>query len=75
MNYDVIPEKLSESFSVSTHVGCQSILPQKVYRECPLFVNQKSNMDYLIELDMVDFDIIFCMDWLHSCYTPIDCKT
>ena len=29
----------------------------------------------LIELDMVDFDVILGMDWLHSCYELIDCRT
>ena len=29
----------------------------------------------LIELDMVDFDIILVMNWLHSCYASIDCRT
>ena len=25
-----------------------------------------------MELTMLDFDIILCMDWLHECYTTID---
>ncbi|PBO41484.1 hypothetical protein CKX42_26525, partial [Escherichia coli] len=29
----------------------------------------------LIELDMVDFDVILGMDWLHACYASIDCRT
>ena len=24
---------------------------------------------------MVDFDVIIGMDWLHSCYTSVDCRT
>ena len=32
-------------------------------------------MDDLVELDMVDFDVILCMDWLHFFYAPIDCRT
>ena len=32
-------------------------------------------MTYLIELDMVDFDGILGMDWLHACYASIDNKT
>ena len=24
---------------------------------------------------MVDFDVILGMDWLHSCYAIVDCKT
>ncbi|WMV10110.1 hypothetical protein MTR67_003495 [Solanum verrucosum] len=29
----------------------------------------------LIELDMVDFDVILCMVWLHACYASVDCRT
>ena len=29
----------------------------------------------LIELDMVDFDAILGMDWIHSCYATLDCRT
>lgn len=28
----------------------------------------------LIELDMIDFDVILGMDWLHLCYTSLDCR-
>ena len=26
----------------------------------------------LVELPMHDFDVILCMDWLHSCYACLD---
>uniref|UniRef100_M1DUV7 Gag-pol polyprotein n=1 Tax=Solanum tuberosum TaxID=4113 RepID=M1DUV7_SOLTU len=41
MNFDVIPEQLSEPFSVSTPVG-ESILVERVYRDCPISVNHTS---------------------------------
>ncbi|WMV55510.1 hypothetical protein MTR67_048895 [Solanum verrucosum] len=47
----------------------------RVYRDCPVFVNYKSTMDDLVELDMVDFDVILGMDWLHACYPSVDCRT
>ena len=28
----------------------------------------------LVELDMVDFDVIRCIDWLYSCYASVDCR-
>ena len=31
-------------------------------------------MDF-VELDMVDFEIILGMDWLHVCFASIDCRT
>ncbi|KAH0682694.1 hypothetical protein KY285_022193 [Solanum tuberosum] len=51
MNFDVIPEQLSEPFSVSTPIG-DSILAERVYHDCPVSVNQKSTMADLVELDM-----------------------
>ena len=65
MSSNAILEKLSELLSVSTLVG-ESILAERVYCDCPIFVNHKSTMDDLIELDMVYFD---CHSWygLDSC--------
>lgn len=32
-------------------------------------------MANLVELDMVDFDVILGMDWLHVSYASVDCRT
>ena len=32
-------------------------------------------MSDLVELDMVDFDVILGMDWLHAFYASVDCRT
>ena len=74
MNFDVLLEQLLELFSVSTHVG-ESILADRVYRDCTISINHKSTMADLVELDMVDFDVILGMDWLHACYASINCRT
>ena len=29
----------------------------------------------LVDLPMHDFDVILCMDFLHSCYACMDCQT
>ena len=29
----------------------------------------------LVELDMLDFDVILGMDWLHASFAFIDCRT
>ncbi|XP_015075305.1 uncharacterized protein LOC107019277 [Solanum pennellii] len=47
MNFDIIPEQLSEPFFVSTPVG-ESILVERVYRDCPVSVNHKSTMVDLV---------------------------
>jgi len=61
MRFDIIPEQLFEPFSVSTHVG-ESIIVERVYRDCVISINHKDTMADLVELDMVDFDIILGMD-------------
>ena len=61
MNFDIIREQLSEPFSVSTRVG-ESILIERVYRDCPISASNKSTMTDLVELDMIDFDVILGMD-------------
>ncbi|WMV07439.1 hypothetical protein MTR67_000824 [Solanum verrucosum] len=53
----------------------ESILAERVYRDCVISINHKNSMADLIELDMVDFDVILGMDWLHACYASIDCRT
>ncbi|KAG5595585.1 hypothetical protein H5410_036817 [Solanum commersonii] len=60
-----------EQASVSTPVG-ESILAERVYHDCTIFVNCKSTMADLVELDMVDSDVILGMDWLHACYALVD---
>ena len=74
MNFSIIPQKQSEPFSVSTHVG-ESILAERIYHDCPISVNHKSNMADLIELDMVGFDVILGIDWILACYSSIDLRT
>ena len=61
MNVEIILEQLSKPFNVSTPIA-ESILAERVDCDCPIFVSHKSTMDDLIELDMVDFDVIICMD-------------
>ena len=46
-----------------------------VYENCPVTVSQKVTSSGLVELEIVDFDVILGMDWLHSCYASVDCQT
>ena len=72
--FEILPEKLCKPFCISTPVG-ESILAERVYCYCPISINDKNTMIDLIELDMVDFDLVLSMDWLHVCYSSIDCIT
>ncbi|KAG5571462.1 hypothetical protein H5410_061228 [Solanum commersonii] len=74
MNFDILHEQLLEPFSVLTHVG-ESILAERVFRDCNIFVNHKDTMTNLVKLDIVDFDVILGMDWLQACNASVYCRT
>ena len=63
MQISVTPETLSEPFS---------IIARRVYKNCPLIVSQKVTSTDLVDLEMVDFDVILGMNWLHSCYASVN---
>ena len=69
--FEILPEKLCEPNCVSTPVG-ESILAKRVHHDCPVYVNHNSTMADLIKSDMVDFDAILGIDWLHSWYASTD---
>lgn len=61
MRFNIILEQLIEPINVSTPVG-ESILVEKVYCDCAIYVNYKDFLTDLVELDMVEFDVILVMD-------------
>ena len=71
--FEILPKKLCESFSVSTPIG-ESIISERVYCDFPIPINHKNTIDDLVELYMVNFDVILGMDWIHVCYASIDCR-
>lgn len=68
------PECIFDPFSMSTPMG-DSIVCIKVYKGCVVSIYRRETLVDLIELDMVDFNVISGMDWLHSCYVSLDCRT
>lgn len=52
-----------------------SIIARRIYRDYVVSIYGRETLMDLTELDMLDFDVILGMDWLHSCYVPFDCKT
>ena len=50
---------------MSTPVGI-SIVARQVYRNCLVIISPKVTIVDLVELEMMDFDVILDMDWLHS---------
>ncbi|WMV14113.1 hypothetical protein MTR67_007498 [Solanum verrucosum] len=74
IRFDILPDVLLEPVYVSTHV-CNSIVTKRVYRKCVVSLYHRVTDVDFIELDMLDFDVILGMDWLHSCYASIDYRT
>jgi len=74
MRFDIIPDILLETFSISTPVG-DLVVAKRVFRRCPIFLSHRVTLVDLVELDMLDFDVILVMDWLNVCYASIDCRT
>ena len=72
--FEILHEKICEPFCVSTPVG-ESILEERVYRDCRNSINHKNTMADLVELDKVNFDVILDMDLLYACSASIDCRS
>ncbi|XP_060216698.1 uncharacterized protein LOC132644138 [Lycium barbarum] len=60
-------------FLVSTPVG-ESIVVDRVYRDCIVSIQSTETLVNLHELQMVSFDVIMGMDWLAACYATLDCR-
>ena len=58
---------------MSTLVG-ELIFIKRVYRNCSLILHIRVYYVELVEFDMLDFHIILGMDWLHACFSSIDCR-
>ncbi|WMV08784.1 hypothetical protein MTR67_002169 [Solanum verrucosum] len=70
---DVVIDVLIDPFSVSTPTGA-SIVANRVYRSCLDSLSYRVTHVDLVKLDMLDFDVILGMDWLHSFYASVDCR-
>ena len=74
MKFDIIADMLEEPFSVSTPVG-DLVMAKSFYRSCLISLSHKFTLVDLVELDILDFDVIFDMYWLRIFYASIDCRT
>ena len=63
--FEILPDFLHEPFIVSTLVG-DSVVAKRVYRNCTIMFPNIVTYVELLELDMLDFDVILGMDWLHA---------
>ena len=63
---DILPNIIHEPFIMSTPVGA-SVIAKRVYRNYPKMLPNRVSYVELVELDMLYFDFILGMDWLHAC--------
>ena len=70
--FDVLPNVLIEPFSVTTPVG-DYVVAKRVFRSCSISLTNRVTWVDLVDLDMVDSDLILGIDWLHACFSSIDC--
>ena len=59
---------------VTAPVG-ESVIAKRVYRNWSIMLSNGVTHVELVEVDMIDFDVILGMDWLHACFASIDCRT
>lgn len=67
-------ESLLEPFSIYSLIG-ELVITQRFYRSCLLLMLYKVIPEDLIELDIIDFDVIHWMDWVHASYASKDYRT
>ena len=68
--FNIFPDILNEPFIVTTSVG-ESVVANRVYRNCHIMFPNRDIHVELVGLDMVDFDVILRMDWLHDCFRSL----
>ncbi|XP_069155776.1 uncharacterized protein [Solanum lycopersicum] len=74
LTFEILPEVLHDPIVVSTPLG-ENVRTDRVYKNCPIVVSGKAMCANLIKLPMRDFDIILGMDWLHSYYACLECRS
>lgn len=52
-----------------------SIFSKRIYTSCPITFPYRFTLVYFVEFDMLDFDVILKIDWLHGCFVSIYCRT
>ncbi|XP_070003113.1 uncharacterized protein [Nicotiana sylvestris] len=72
-SYLVVPrDSLTALVYVSTPVG-DAIVVDRIYRSCVVTIGSLETSVVLLLLDMVDFDVIFGMDWMSPYHAILDC--
>ena len=74
LTFEIFPEILYDPIVVSMPLR-ENVRTYRVCKDFPIVVCGKIMCADLVELPMRDFDVILGMDWLHSCYACMDCRS
>ena len=69
--FNVLPDVLIEPFSIITPMG-DSVVAKRAYISYPIIFPSRVTLVDLVELDILYFNVILGMDWLHDCFASID---
>ena len=72
LTFDILPEVLHDPILFSRTLG-ENVRTDRVYKDCQVVISCKTICANLVELTMHDFDVIVGMEWIHSCYSCLDC--
>ena len=51
-----------------------SVVAKRVYWNCPIMFSNRVTLVDLVKFYMFYCDVILGMDWLHACFSSIDCR-
>ena len=74
LSFEILPEALHDPIVVSTPLG-ENVRTDRVYKDFPIVVCGKTMCADLVELPMHYFDVILVMNWIHSCYACMYCRS
>lgn len=74
VNFYFGPESISDSFLDSTAI-IEYFIATKVNKSCVVSIIQRKIVVDYIDLHIVDFDVVFSIDWLLSCYASFYFRT
>ena len=70
---DVKDKRLPYNLEVRTPTGDQSLLANKIYRNCEIWIGERKLVVDLISLTIKGYDIIIRMDWLARYHARLNC--
>ena len=72
LNFAKLPEVLHDPVVVSTPLR-ENVRTNRVHKDFLIVVGGKTMYANFVELPMHNFDVILCMDRIHTCYACLDC--